>query len=52
MKKISKSRDSWNDLVIYVSECNKYEYEKQEVNIRRGGNRIYDIMYKVEDYYE
>lgn len=29
MKKIAKEPDSWGQNVIYVEECDKYEYEIQ-----------------------
>lgn len=49
MKEIERCKDSWGQYVIYVSKCNKYEYEKQDLhNIKNG--RMYDIMYLVENY--
>lgn len=32
MKKTKKLRDSWGEYVIYVQECDKYEYEKQNLH--------------------
>ena len=29
MKKTKKRKDRWGQYVIYVGECDKYEYEKQ-----------------------
>ncbi|MCI8273534.1 MAG: hypothetical protein HFJ55_05580 [Clostridia bacterium] len=51
MKKIKRARDSWGDTIIYVYECEKYKYEKQEVDITPKEKRLYDIMYRVENYY-
>lgn len=51
MKKINRKRDSWGQFVIYVEECEKYLHERQEVDIITGKERVYDIMYRVENYY-
>ena len=51
MKKIRKQKDSYGQDVIYVSECDKYLYEKQEVDINKENERFYDIMYQIENYY-
>lgn len=34
-----------------MSECDKYLYEKQEVDINKENERFYDIMYQIENYY-
>ena len=50
MKKISKGKDHWGEIVIYVQKCDKYEYEEQNLH-NTENNRVYDIMYLVENYY-
>lgn len=51
MKKISKERDSWGEIVIYVEKCDNYKYEKQISLHNTKNKRTYDIMYLVENYY-
>jgi len=51
MKRIKKAKDSWGQNVVYVQECKRFLYEKQEVDITPEERRIYDIMYQVENYY-
>lgn len=51
MKKTSKERDSWGEVVIYVEKCDKYEYEKQPDLHNTKNKRTCDIMYLVENYY-
>lgn len=52
MKKIVKKKDSYGQDVIYVGECDKYLYEQQEVDITEKNERICDILYLIENYYE
>ena len=58
MKKIQRKKDDWGQDVIYVKECEKYEYEDPEIpknpkfsihNPEDG--RMYDIIYAVENYF-
>lgn len=51
MKKIKKAKDSWGQSVVYVQECTRFLYEKQKVDITSENQRLYDIMYQVENYY-
>jgi len=58
MKKINKVKDHYDEDVIYVSECTKYEYENQEIanksikSLHKEENvRIDDIIKMVENYY-
>lgn len=62
MLKVSRSRDVDGQKVIYVEECNKYEYENPEIPLKpinrhgvyiRTKNdknpRIDDIIYKARE---
>lgn len=63
MKKITKIPDDWGQNVIYVRECDKYEYEIQPdmpyLNNRESkhkiekieNSRISDILIKAENYF-
>ena len=45
MKEIERCKDSWGQYVIYVSKCNKYEYEKQDLhNIKKRKNVWYNVF--------
>jgi len=48
MKKIQKSNDDLGNPVIYVNECEKYEFETQKndkIYLHKTDNdRIYDII--------
>ena len=51
MKKIKKAKDSWGETVIYVLECEKYEYEKQSDLHNIKNKRMCDIMYLAGNYF-
>lgn len=51
MKKIFREKDSYGELIIYVSKCDKYKYEEQIDLHNIKDKRMYDIMYLVENYY-
>lgn len=40
MKEIKKYKDSWGQYVIYVSKCEKYEYENQDLHNTKRRKRI------------
>lgn len=40
MEEIKKRKDSWGEYVIYVSKCNRYEYEKQDLHNTEIRKRI------------
>lgn len=50
MKKITRIKDTWGQEVVYVQKCERFLYEKQEIDIKQEKRRIYDIMYQVENY--
>lgn len=57
MNKIVRQKDDWGDYVIYVEECEKYEYENPdaiksvEFYLHNPElKKIDDIIYKVENY--
>lgn len=58
MKKISKKKDSRRQNVIYVRECDKYEYEDPEIPKKSISDlhnsefaKICDIIEAVESYF-
>lgn len=58
MKKTYKKKDDWGQDVIYVEECEKYEYEDPEVPKKaiigihnEEFEKIYDIIDAVENYF-
>lgn len=60
MKKTTKEKDSWGQDVIYVEECDLYEYEEPDIpkNLQKlckyndTKMRLYDILEIVENYFE
>ena len=51
MKEIFRKKDSYGELIIYVTKCDKYKYEEQIDLHNIKNKRMYDIMYLVENYY-
>lgn len=58
MKKVKRQKDSWGQYVIYVSKCQKYEYENPEIPKNpildlhnQNIDKIYDILDVVENYF-
>lgn len=52
---VNKLPNGDEEIVIYVEECNKYEYENPEIPKKdlhnENEHRIYDIIEQVENYY-
>ena len=58
MEKIFKEQDSWGEYIIYVGKCKNFEKEDQNTPRNKEFylhnpelERIDDIIYKVEDYF-
>lgn len=60
MTKINRDLDSWGQKVIYVEECEKYEFEEPDVlkclqhlcKQDDKNKRMFDIIHVVENYLE